>query len=186
MKSLLLAFASSLIVASLGAADSSAPTVPPGLKVGEAAATFTLPAPAGSNVSLDSLIATGPVAVVFVRSADWCPFCRKQLEDLQKELPSLRAAGIQVVAISYDSPSVNLAATEKLGLTYPLLSDSGSKVIDAYGLRNQEAKGRAQGVPHPAILVIDRKGMIRSKLMRESYRDRPAVSEILAAAEGLK
>ncbi|MBL9194960.1 MAG: peroxiredoxin family protein [Opitutaceae bacterium] len=186
MKIALLSLASSLFVACLPAAEPSATTAEPGPKVGQAAAAFTLPAPAGGDVSLASLTAAGPVAVVFVRSADWCPFCRKQLEELQKELPSLQSAGIQVVAISYDSPTVNLAATKKLGLTYPLLSDSGSKIIDAYGLRNEQAKGRAEGVPHPAILVVDRKGIIRSKLMRENYRDRPAASEILAAARSLK
>ncbi len=187
MKIALLSLASFLVVACLSAAEPSTTTPSePGLKVGQAAAAFSLPSPAGGEVSLESLTAAGPVAVVFVRSADWCPFCRKQLEDLQKELPSLQSAGVRVVAISYDSPAVNLAATKKLGLTYPLLSDSGSKTIDAYGLRNEQAKGRAEGVPHPAILVIDRKGMIRSKLMRENYRDRPAASEILAAARSLK
>lgn len=186
MKSTLLAFASSLIVASLWAADPAPPKVLPGLKVGDEAVAFTLPAAMGDSVSLREMTASGPVAVVFVRSADWCPYCRRQLEDLEKELPSLKSAGIQVVAISYDSPAVNKAATEKLGLTYPLLSDNGSKVIDAYGILNKEAKGRAQGIPHPAIFVVDTKGMIRGKLMREQYRDRPAVSEILAAAQGLK
>jgi peroxiredoxin len=83
------------------------------------------------------------------------PFCRKQLEDLQKELPSLQSAGVRVVAISYDSPAVNLAATKKLGLTYPLLSDSGSKTIDAYGLRNEQAKGRADGSTLMPALASD-------------------------------
>jgi len=115
------------------AADSAAPVEQPGLKVGATAPDFTLPDATGHEVSLKTLLQQGKVALAFVRSADWCPFCRRQLQDLQQHLPEIAAAGIQLVAISYDSPTTNAAAVTKLGVTFPLLSDTGSKVIDAYG-----------------------------------------------------
>lgn len=158
----------------------------PGLIVGTRAPDFTLPASGGKDVSLRALLDQGPVALTFVRSADWCPFCRKQLEALQKDLGAITKAGIQVVAVSYDAPATNAAAVKKLGLTFPLLSDVGSKVIDAYGIRNTEAKGRSAGIPHPVVFVIDRAGLIRAKLMRDNYRDRPESAEIIASARGLK
>ena len=91
----------------------------PGLKVGDLAPAFTLPTGSDSEVSLQALLAKGPVALVFVRSADWCPHCRRQLQDLQKDLTDLQATGVQLVAVSYDSPDTNAAAVTKLGLTYP-------------------------------------------------------------------
>jgi len=124
--------------------------------------------------------------LAFVRSADWCPFCRKQLQELQKDLAAIQSTGVQLVTISYDPVATNAAASAKLGLTLPLLSDPGSKVIDAYGIRNEDAKGRSAGVPHPVLFVLDRDGVIRAKLMRESYRDRPESAEIIAAVKGLK
>ena len=157
----------------------------PGLKVGDRAPAFTLPIGSGSEVSLQALLAKGPVALVFVRSADWCPFCRRQLQDLQKDLADIQAAGVQLVALSYDSPETNAAAVTKLGLTYPLVSDVGSKVIDAYGIRNIEAKGRAEGIPHPVVFIIDQQGTIRVKLMRESYRERPESAEIIRGVKSL-
>jgi peroxiredoxin len=155
----------------------------PGLKVGDPAPDFALTGSVSEPLSLASLRAQGPVALVFVRSADWCPFCRNQLTDLQAALKDLEATGLRLVAVSYDAPATNAAVAAKLGLTYPLLSDVGSKVIDAYGIRNHEAKGRGEGIPHPVVFIVDRDGVIRAKLAREGYRDRPESAEIIAAAK---
>lgn len=158
----------------------------PGLKVGDRAPDFTLANGSAEKVALAALLKQGPVALVFVRSADWCPFCRKQLQQLQAALGEIEATGVRVVALSYDAPAVNAAAVQKLGLTFPLLSDEGSKVIDAYGIRNQEAKGRGAGIPHPVVFVVDPAGVIRVKLMRDNYRDRPESAEIIAAVKSLR
>ena len=158
----------------------------PGLNVGEKAAAFTLKNSAGADVALAGLLKTGPVALVFYRSADWCPFCKKQLQALQADLKNVEMSGVRVVGISYDAPATSAAAATKLGLTFPLLSDTGSKIIDAYGIRNAEAKGKAEGVPHPVVFIVDRAGVIRAKLMRDGYRERPESAEIIAAAKGLK
>lgn len=158
----------------------------PGLDVGAKAPDFALPSAAGATVELKQLLAKGNVALVFVRSADWCPFCRTQLQDLEKARKEIEASGVQLVALSYDAPATNAAAVKKLGLTFPLLSDAGSKVIDAYGIRNHEAKGRGAGIPHPVLFIVDRQGVIRAKLGRENYRARPESAEIIAAAKALR
>ncbi len=173
-------------LAALEAAEMKPSSPPPGLAVGTRAPGFTLPSATGESVALQDLLAQGPVALAFVRSADWCPFCRRQLQDLEKHRGEIAAAGVRLVAISYDSVATNAAAVKKLGITYPLLTDAGSKVIDAYGIRNPEAKGRAAGVPHPVLFIIDRSGTIRARLERDSYRDRPEAAEIVAAARALR
>ena len=66
-----------------------------------------------------------------------------------------------------------------------LLSDPGSRTIDAYGVRNEEATGRTAGIPHPTIFIVDRKAVIRAKLRHEGYKDRPAPQEIIDAAGSL-
>jgi peroxiredoxin len=182
MKKSLLFLASLLFAVGAGAAD---PAVP-GLAVGTQAPDFTLKNSAGTAVSLASLTKTGPVALVFYRSADWCPFCKKQLQALQADLARIERSGVRVVGLSYDPPATGAAAAAKLGLTFPLLADEGSKVIDAYGIRNTEAKGKAAGVAHPVIFIVDRAGVIRAKLAREGYKDRPESAEIIAAAGRLQ
>lgn len=157
----------------------------PGLRIGETAPDFSLPGSVPEPLALAALRAKGPVALVFVRSADWCPFCRNQLKALETARADIEAAGLQLVAVSYDAPATNAAAAEKLGLKFPLLSDVGSKVIDAYGIRNHEAQGRGAGIPHPVVFIVDRAGVIRAKLGREAYRDRPESAEIIVAAKSL-
>jgi peroxiredoxin len=76
--------------------------------------------------------------------------------------------------------------TEKQKITYPLLSDAGSKTITAYGLLNKEAKGKTEGIPYPGTVVIDREGVIRTKLFLDGYRQRHATEALIKAAEGIK
>ena len=73
-----------------------------GLKVGAQAPTFTLKDQTGKARSLDEFLAKGKVALVFFRSASWCPFCQKQLIQLQADLKEIEAAGVQIIGISYD------------------------------------------------------------------------------------
>jgi peroxiredoxin len=158
----------------------------PGLEVGTRAPAFALPSAQGQETSLETLLQKGPVALVFYRSADWCPYCIRQLKDLQARRADLAAAGVQLVGISYDSPETLAKAVAKNGLDLTLLADVGSKTIDAYGIRNQALKGRAAGVPHPTIFIVDREGVIRARLQRDGFKERPEADEIIAAAKSLR
>ena len=71
-------------------------------------------------------------------------------------------------------------------ITFPLLSDPESKTIDAYHIRNEAAKGRAEGVPNPGTFVVDREGVIRAKLFLEGYRERHTTEALIEAAKTIK
>ena len=92
---------------------------------------------------------------------------------------------IQVVAISYDPVEVLAKFADKRKITFPLLSDPGSKTIRAYGLHNKEAKGRTEGIPYPGTVLIDKEGVIRGKLFLEGYRDRHSTAELIKAARAI-
>ncbi len=100
---------------------------------------------------------------------------------LQSDLKEIKATGGHVVAISYDSPEVLKRFAARKSIGYPLLSDTGSKTIDAYGIRNKEAKGRASGIPYPGAFIVGTDGTIRAKLFLEGYKDR-ATPEAIAQA----
>lgn len=104
---------------------------------------------------------------------------------LQTDLKDFEAAGLTIVGISYDPVDVLAKFAEKRKITYTLLSDSGSKTITAYGLLNKEAKGKAQGIPNPATMVLDGKGTIRAKLALEGYRDRHTAKDLIKAAKDI-
>ncbi len=105
---------------------------------------------------------------------------------LQADLKKIEAAGVQVVGISYDPVDVLAKFADRRKITFPLLSDPGSKTIRAYGLLNTEAKGKAQGVPYPGTMVIDKDGIIRAKLFLEGYRQRHSTDALLKAVEKIK
>ena len=82
----------------------------------------------------------------------------------------MHGAGIELAAISYDSPEILAAFAEERGISFPLLSDPGSHTIDAYGVRNRNADaGRTRGIPHPGTVLIDSEGVIRGKLFYAGY-----------------
>ena len=90
------------------------------------------------------------------------------------------------MGISYDSLDVLKGARAKHKITFPLLSDEGSKTIDAYGILNKEAEGRAKGIPYPMTFLVDRQGVIRAKLFHEGYAKRHSSQDLLQAAKDIK
>jgi peroxiredoxin Q/BCP len=93
---------------------------------------------------------------------------------------------VVVVGISYDSVEVLDAFAKKQKIEFPLLSDPDHKVIDAYGLLNKEAKGKAEGVPHPGTMILDKEGVIRAKLFHDGVIARHGPAEIVKAAKDVK
>ncbi|CAN5209706.1 peroxiredoxin-like family protein [soil metagenome] len=142
----------------------------------------------GAARDLAGLTGAKGVVLVFFRSARWCPFCQHQLIDLKALQAPLAQRGYTLTALSYDKPEVLAAFAQKQEITYTLVSDEGSKTIDAFALRDpQYAKGSfAEGVPRPSIFVIDRKGVVRGKLALEGYKVRPGNDDVLKVVDAVK
>jgi DsbC/DsbD-like thiol-disulfide interchange protein len=85
-----------------------------------------------------------------------------------------------VAAISYDPVETLKAFADKHTITFPLLSDAGSKTITAWGLLNREATGRTAGIPHPGTFVVDRAGTIVSRTFEQPYQERRSATSIRA------
>lgn len=62
------------------------------------------------------------------------------MQAFQQDLAKLEAADTQVLGVSMDSPFSNQAWAEKIGVTFPLLSDWGGDVTREYGLYNPKYK----------------------------------------------
>ena len=171
--------AAALLATPLEAAEEAAPA-DIGLRIGEQAPNFTLKDQNSHEVSLESLLKKGPVAVVFIRSADWCRFCKFELIHLQRNLKHFEAVGGQVVGISYDSTSALKKFADSRGITLPLLSDVGSRTIDAYGVRDNTPSAKPGFAAH-ATFVLDQKGIVRAKLLKVIYQEQPGVGFLLDA-----
>jgi peroxiredoxin len=163
-------------------------TPPPevGLCVGARAPGFTLKDQNNHDVSLDTLLKKGPVALVFYRSADWCLFCKFQLQHLQRNLKRFEATGGQVVGISYDAVPALKKFADSRGISLPMLSDPGSKTIDAYAMRDRVSAGPTDGFAAHGVFVLDQQGIIRTKLLTVIYQEQPGVDYLLKALEAAR
>lgn len=148
----------------------------------------------GAPIGFDDVVGENGLVLLFFRSADWCPYCQNQLIEVNKAYDAIKERGYELAAISYDEP-VHLAKfKQRRDIAYSLMSDEGSEIIDAFGIRNNNypEDHYGYGVPHPIIFVLDTDGVIQDKLYEKdwntnerSYRQRPEISAILASLDRL-
>jgi peroxiredoxin len=119
------------------------------------------------------------------------------LVQLQRNLPDFERNNIAVFGISYDPVDVLARFAAAHGVTFPLLSDEGSKVIRelgmldeqvyehhaAFGITNRE--GRFWGVPYPGEFLLDERGVVTQKRFQKNYRERETSRTILEQGFGV-
>jgi hypothetical protein len=106
--------------------------------------------------------------------------------ELQERLPEIQKQGLGVAAISYDAPGILKNFAGRRGITFPLLSDEGSKVIRAFGILNEEVPAGTMfaGVPYPGTYIVDPAGKVVAKYFEDDYTERFTASEILVRQYG--
>ncbi|MGW5250726.1 peroxiredoxin-like family protein [Streptomyces sp. NPDC004129] len=172
------------------------------LTVGAQAPRFSLPSATGQTLTLDDLLADGPVVLTFYRGA-WCPYCNIALRSLQQHHQAITARGARLVAVSPQIADESLTLTEKHDLAFDVLSDIGSDTAKQYGLAfdlpddlaavyeklgfdlQRVNDGHPRTLPLPATYVIDRDGEIRWAFVNTDYTTRAEPADILAALDAL-
>ena len=111
------------------------------------------------------------------------------------ELRTLLNPGEKVIllAISIDDAVTSKAFAEKIAkdgkgaITFPILSDPMHRTIDAYGVYDPAYAGQQfDGIPHPAVFILDKNRKIVWAKVEADYRMRPTNAEIRAPLEKLK
>jgi len=151
-----------------------------GLAVGKKAPAFSIRDQFGKVQTLGTLKGNKGTVILFFRSADWSPFCKGQLVQLQDAVVRFEKQGIKLAAISYDSQEILKFFANRDKIEYPLLGDPDSKTIRAYGVLNPEATGMQKGFARPGYFFIDPQGIIREKFFEARYRERLTGKSILA------
>ena len=111
----------------------------------------------------------------------------------QLDLPKFEAANAQVLGVGVDFNDANKAWAEKMGVTYPLLSDARRQMSKAYGVLNDDPK-MAEDPQRIAVylrakrawFVIDKQGVIRYVKVTEPRDFKPPNDEILKVLSELK
>jgi peroxiredoxin len=174
-----------------------------GVVTGQAEESWTAPGPAigarfpsalnlqdqaGVKRNLAELQGAKGTVVVFVRSADWCPYCMRQLADVSGRLRQFEALGLSIVSVSVDSVTEIAEFHRKQKIGYTMLADPDGAVVQSLGIRDPAYGPDSDvfGVPQPMILVLDRTQVVRAKFAERGYRSRPDLDRVLNELGRLK
>ncbi len=170
---------------------------PKGLHVNDKAPTFIAVDQNGRQVSLSVLMAKGPVVLVFYRG-QWCPYCNKQLSNLQDSVSFITGKGATLVAVAPEKPENIQKTIAKTKASYPVLFDSGLTIMKSYDVAynvgsemlakykkygidfNQVNGANGASLPVPTVYIINTSGIITYVNFNPDFTKRPSVSEIVS------
>ncbi|MEO8088338.1 MAG: peroxiredoxin-like family protein [Bacteroidota bacterium] len=173
-----------------------AQAAPEGLKTGDVAPDFTSINQFGDIIHLKNELEKGSVVLIFYRG-EWCPYCNRQLAQLQDSLPMITAKHATVIAVT---PEQRKGVTETIAKTkamFSILSDDSLKILSAYKVNFKMSAGKniihvANGIdlkerngsnsdnlPVPAVYIINPEGKITYRFFDTNFRKRASVAEIL-------
>ena len=121
----------------------------------EPAPAFELERLDGGTITLDELQGQ----VVALRFwADWCPFCRHEMRELESVYPQLREQGLEILAVNVGQDRSRVERfVDRVHSSYPTLLDPDSEIARRYGV-----------IAIPVTFFIDREGIVRGRILGES------------------
>jgi peroxiredoxin len=170
---------------------------------GDAMPSFTLPDETGRLVSLEDLVAAGPVALTFHRG-HWCPYCRINTRALAQVQDRIVSEGASIVAITPEREAFGARLKAEAGFSYPVLSDMDNGYAFSIGLAiyvgaEVEEVMRKTGrdlpeyqgndgwvLPIPATFVVTPDQRVAARFIDPDYRRRMAVDDLLEALRQAK
>ncbi len=141
------------------------------ISAGDIAPDFELKDGNGNTVKL-STFKGKKVLLAFFPFA-FSPVCTDEMSCFKTDIKKFEDRGVQILGISVDSHWSLKAFGEKIGMTFPLLSDFEKKTVMAYGVF------RAEGFSNRAYFLIDEKGVIRYKHIMNTPGERLNNQELL-------
>ena len=103
------------------------------LRPGDQAPDFELADQSGATVTLDALLAKGPVVLFFYPQA-MTTGCTREACHFRDIAAEFEAVGAQRIGISADAVDKQAEFDDKHGLGYPLLSDPDRTVANGFGV----------------------------------------------------
>jgi peroxiredoxin len=128
----------------------------PGIKTDAPAPAFTLERLDGSPVRFPEQYRGQVVALRFW--ADWCPYCYGEMKALEPVYRRRHPEGLIILAVNVmQPPEIVQRFVDELGLSYEIALDRQGEVMRRY-----------QVMGLPVTFIIDRQGIVRSRIIGES------------------
>jgi peroxiredoxin len=174
----------------------SAQEKPEGLFINSKAPDFKATDQNGNSIRLKEMVKKGNVILFFYRG-NWCPYCSRQLKQMQDSLELLTAKGVQVLAITPEKIDGISKTIEKSSASFPIIHDEEGKIMKAYdvhfavdeklvnrykmsGIDLEAINGKnGTNLPIPAVYIINKENTIVYRYFNEDYKKRVSVKELL-------
>lgn len=102
---------------------------------------------------------------------------------MANEEPDLHEAGVEVVALSVDSPGRNEALRRRWHLPFPVLSDpAGEALLQPLDSWNPSERG---GIAWPTVALFAPDGRETFRMRSRDFADRPSDDDLLTAVRAL-
>lgn len=117
--------------------------------VGDPVPDFTSDTLQTQKVSMSQLRGSNPAVVFFW--ATWCPHCRTQLEELNKQKPELEGKGVKVMLVDLGEDASDVSRyLKRQNITMDSFLDSDGAIAEKYSI---------MGVP--TFVLVDKDGIVR-------------------------
>jgi len=173
------------------------------VQAGDGVAGFNLEEVDGELLTLDRLVAEGPVVLIFFRYAG-CPACNIALPYYERALaPALKALGVRLVAVSPQVPERLVEVKRRHGLSFDVATDRDNALGRRFGIlfaadAASQAAARARGnfigdttgtgtgeLPMPAVVVIDQDHTVRFAEVSPDWLVRTEAEPVIAAVRSV-
>ncbi len=155
------------------------------LRLGQKVPDFALPDADKKVRSLGEFTKQGGVILAFFPFA-FSGTCDKEMCTFRDGFGALQETGAQLVGISVDSSYSLKAFAQTYNLQFPLLSDFNKKVVRLCGVLQDPWVGLGyKGVAKRAVMLVDRREMLRYRWVTDVPSDEPPYTEVLKAARKL-
>jgi peroxiredoxin Q/BCP len=147
--------------------------------VGSKAPDFTLSSQEGKQVSLHDF--KGKWVVLYFYPKDMTPGCTIEAHNFQRDQAQYDKLNAAVVGVSVDSVDSHVQFCTKENLTFKLLANPDTKVVDAYGSLGKMGN---MTLANRNTFLVDPNGVVRKVYMKVDPN--PHSAEVLAALAEMK
>ncbi len=166
------------------------------LKVGEKAPDFTALDQNGKTISLKEVLKNGEAVIIFYRG-QWCPYCNKQLKNLNDSLSFLTEKNVTILSITPETIENVQKTIAKTKASFSILADKGLAIMNSYKVtfavdENTITKYKKYGIdfekanaenganlPVPATYIVGKDGRIKYAFFNPDYSKRASVKDII-------
>ncbi|MRI68667.1 thiol-disulfide oxidoreductase ResA [Gracilibacillus thailandensis] len=133
--------------------------------INEQAPDFQLDRVANNEDEIDSSLQLSDLegkGVMLNFWATYCEPCEREMPYMEELYPKYKEQGVEIVAVSVDATELVINKfVDHYNLSFPILHDKDSQVLDAYGIR-----------PLPTTYFIDENGVVVDRVLGELSLER--------------